>query len=200
MNNMPNPDAPACGCKWFERSAKDPNIPVVFDEIKNEYHLVHQNDSGISLFYHCPFCGGKAPESLRDNFFADVSVEETTRLHLLTENILTEEDMRAIHGEPDSVFPTSGSMTTPGSDTEAPETTIGGRWLIYTNLSETAEVRIRISRYGKLRFSFSGKYLGPKQKVEQTRPANPRPFGTSDMLPADSASRAGNTPEASGDS
>lgn len=39
-----------------------------------------------------------------------------------------------------------------------------------------------------------------KQKTEQTRPANPRPFGTSGMSPANSASRAGDMPEASGDS
>jgi hypothetical protein len=38
------------------------------------------------------------------------------------------------------------------------------------------------------------------EKFEQTDGANPRPFGTSVMLPADSAARAGSTPEASGDS
>ncbi len=37
-------------------------------------------------------------------------------------------------------------------------------------------------------------------KSEQASPANHRPFGTSGMSPADSASRAGDTPEASGDS
>jgi len=38
------------------------------------------------------------------------------------------------------------------------------------------------------------------QESEQASPANRHPFGTSDMLPADPASRAGSTPEASGDS
>jgi len=37
-------------------------------------------------------------------------------------------------------------------------------------------------------------------KSEQASPANRHPFGTSVMLPADPASRAGSTPEASGDS
>ena len=36
--------------------------------------------------------------------------------------------------------------------------------------------------------------------VQRFDGANPRPFGTSGMSPADSASRAGDTPEASGDS
>jgi len=38
------------------------------------------------------------------------------------------------------------------------------------------------------------------EESEQTGPANPRPSGTSGMAPADSASRAGDTPEASRDS
>jgi hypothetical protein len=42
--------------------------------------------------------------------------------------------------------------------------------------------------------------LAAKNKVEQTGPANHRPFVTSGMAPADSASRAGAMPEASGDS
>lgn len=39
-----------------------------------------------------------------------------------------------------------------------------------------------------------------KNETEQTDGANPRPCGTSGMSPADSASRAGVMPEASGDS
>ena len=39
-----------------------------------------------------------------------------------------------------------------------------------------------------------------KKKAQQANPANRHPFGTSGMSPADSASRAGDTPEASGDS
>ena len=164
MNNMPNDEAPPCGCKWFERAAKDSNTPVIFDEMMNEFHLVHLNGKGHSLFYHCPFCGGRAPDSLRGSFFGDLSDDETARLYLLTENIQTEEDMRVAHGEPDHVLPISGSSTSEGSDSEAPETVVGGRCLIYTSLSETAEVRIKINRYGKLKFAFSGKYIGPERK------------------------------------
>lgn len=164
MNNMPNDQAPPCGCKWFERAAEDPDMPVIFDETTNEFHLVHLNGKGYSLFYHCPFCGGRAPESLRASLFACVSHEETVRLHLLTENIRTEEEMRAAHGEPDRVLPVSGGSTTKGSETEAPETVVGGRCLVYGNLSETAEVRVKIDRYGKLKFSFSGKFIGAKTK------------------------------------
>ena len=42
--------------------------------------------------------------------------------------------------------------------------------------------------------------MNKNEEIEQTDGANPRPFGTSVMLPADPAARAGSTPEASGDS
>lgn len=42
--------------------------------------------------------------------------------------------------------------------------------------------------------------LALKNGFEHASPANRHPFGTSDVLPADPASRAGSTPEASGDS
>ncbi len=44
------------------------------------------------------------------------------------------------------------------------------------------------------------KWAHENQKCEQASPANHRPSGTSGMPPADPASRAGDTPEASGDS
>ena len=43
-------------------------------------------------------------------------------------------------------------------------------------------------------------YLDQKEEIEQADPANRHPSGTSGMAPADSASRAGAMPEASGDS
>jgi len=49
-------------------------------------------------------------------------------------------------------------------------------------------------------FSNMGPKVSKRKKAQLTGPANHRPFGTSGMAPADSASRAGAMPEASGDS
>lgn len=164
MNNMPNPKAPPCGCKWFEQAANDPDIPIVFDTNFKEYHLVHEQNKGYSLFHHCPFCGGRAPESLRGSQFAHVSSKELIRLSALTAPFLTEEDVRSALGEPDHTHAISGSSTTRNNPAETPETTLEGRCLIYKNLSETAEVRVKIDRYGKLTFAYSGKYIGPNHQ------------------------------------
>ncbi len=66
------------------------------------------------------------------------------------------------------------------------------------------EIYIRRSVYAVvILVPIGGYYLIKRRRrksTEQTRAANPRPCGTSGMSPADSASRAGDTPEASGDS
>lgn len=159
---MPNPDAPDCGCNWFERAAKDDSIPVVFHEMMHEYHLIHNDGRGHSLFYHCPFCGGKAPQSLRGTYWTDVSHKESSRLQALTRGITTPEELFAAFGKPDQDFEMSGSSTTPGTDDSPPETTLGPRRVVFKSLSDTADVNVRIDRYDRLKFSFTGRYIGPK--------------------------------------
>lgn len=173
MNNMPNDDAPPCGCKWFENAVRDPEIPVVFDELMKEYHLVTHGGGGHALFYHCPFCGGRAPRSLRGTFFAKIPDKETYRLHSLTKKFKTEEEVISTFGPPDHEFEIGSGMTTPGSDTEPREHFLNGRRLVYKGLSDTADVNVRIDRYGKLKFSFSEKYIGPQRETEQGAAANP---------------------------
>lgn len=160
---MPNPNAPQCDCRWFELAVRNQAIPVIFDEEMNEYHLVHREGRGHSLFYHCPFCGGRAPATLRGTYWTEVTLEESRRLHALTKHIKTLEDLFATIGQPDEEFEIGSSGTTPSSETAAPETTLGPRRLVYNGLSESAEVHVSIDRYGRLRFSFSGRYIGPKR-------------------------------------
>ena len=52
-------------------------------------------------------------------------------------------------------------MITKGSETEPREHFLGARRIVYKNLSDTADVNVRIDRYGKLRFSFTEKPIGP---------------------------------------
>jgi hypothetical protein len=163
MHNMPNPNAPDCGCKWFDRAAKDDSIPVVFNEMMNEYHLQHTNGRGHSLFYHCPFCGGKAPDSLRGTYWTEVSHEESYRLQQLTKDIKTPDELFAVLGTPDQDFEIGGSCTSPGSEEEPPEMVLGPRRVVYEGLSDTVNVHVTIDRYGRLKFSYRGRYIGPKR-------------------------------------
>src|SRR4051812_30625219 len=78
--SMPRDDLPFCDCGWLERAAHDPRCPVEFDPELNEYNVRTSNGESMRI-YHCPFCAGRAPEAVRAQMFATVSVEETMRLH-----------------------------------------------------------------------------------------------------------------------
>jgi hypothetical protein len=138
----------------------------MFDEMMKEYHLVHKGGNGHSLFYHCPFCGGRAPDSMRRTFWTEVSLEESNRLHQLTKEIRTPQELFERFGTPNQDFEVSGGSTIPGSDDAPPETTLGPRRVVFEGLSETADVHVRIDRYDRLRFSFIGRYIGPKQSEQ----------------------------------
>ena len=78
---MPDPNAPECDCRWLENAAEDPHVPITFDSKLKEYHLIRGGElGGTMLFYHCPFCGGRAPKSRRDALFLHVTHEEMLRL------------------------------------------------------------------------------------------------------------------------
>jgi len=154
---MPRDDLPFCECRWLERAAHDPNCPIVFDSELNEYHL--KRSDGISLIYHCPFCAGRAPESLRPQMFATVPDDETIRLHRLTKDLKTEDEVRLLLGEPTRVFEPGWISGEPDKEGNPGEIR-ARKSLRYENHSETAEINVNVDRYGKIRVTFSGKYIG----------------------------------------
>jgi len=149
-----------CKCRWLERWANDPTHPIVFDERLNEFQIVQHDHAGYSMIYYCPFCGGKAPKSVRQTLWTEVTQQEAHRLHELTSHIQTSKELFATFGEPDRDYAVGGGSMTEGTDTCAPEVTVGERRVVYLSLSDTAEVHVRIDRYDRLRFSFMGRYLG----------------------------------------
>ena len=72
-----------CCCGYLERAGLDPESPIDFDTRTNEYQFKYMvaggKGEGSLIIYHCPFCGGAAPESLRDALFETVTVSERQR-------------------------------------------------------------------------------------------------------------------------
>jgi hypothetical protein len=132
-------------------------MPVVFDDLMNTYHILHNEGRGRSIFYHCQFCGGKAPKSLSPTYWTEVSHEESRRLQDLSKNILTAEELFAAFGLPDSDFDPGGSCTTAGTQEIPPETTLAPRRVTFKSLSDTIDVHVSIDRYGRLRFYYTGR-------------------------------------------
>lgn len=83
--------------------------PIVFDEQMNEFHITHATTDdgreGHTLIRHCPWCGGAAPESKRHTYFAQITNEESRRLHVLTANVRTVEEVLAKFGPPRPTTP-----------------------------------------------------------------------------------------------
>jgi hypothetical protein len=57
----------ACTCGYLQRCADRSELPIVYDKAMNEFHFVWSsgNERNYLLIYHCPFCGGAAPQSNR---------------------------------------------------------------------------------------------------------------------------------------
>jgi hypothetical protein len=148
-----------CTCGSLQRAAETAGAPVKFDKDMNEFLLTGGLDGAHDVIMrHCFFCGGRAPESLRQNLFARLTDDERWRLIDLMKPLKTAEDVIATLGEPDRDMEVGSSTTRPERD-GMPEETTYYRNLLYHNLSETAEVRVIVYPAGMVAFSFTGKAL-----------------------------------------
>lgn len=153
-----------CKCRFLERSAAEPEIPIVFDERMNEYHIENvAKDGGHSVIYYCPFCGGAAPRSKRQSFFATITSAEAARLRDLTAEVKTVAQALAKFGTPDDDLDPGTTVFDKASDTQSPRVT-SYRTLRYKRLSQTADVDL--TDFGPergLRMSLMAKYIGEPQ-------------------------------------
>ena len=160
---MPREDLPLCDCRWLERAAHDPDNPIEFDPELNEYNL--RTPHGHSLrIYHCPFCAGRAPESLRAQMFATVPSEEEVRLHNLVKDFKTEKDVIDALGEPTYIMNPGTIQTEPDGENAAGESR-SFKTLRYESASDTAVINVDVDPHGNASISFSGKYIGKPPKT-----------------------------------
>jgi Domain of unknown function (DUF6980) len=101
--SLRNVDERKCQCNVVKRYAKNPYVPVIYDEELNEYHLAHYDQDSYSMLYYCFFCGGKLPESKRGTFFEEQDPIEVAEFSRLAEQVSDVKSMRAILGEPDYI-------------------------------------------------------------------------------------------------
>jgi hypothetical protein len=149
----------ACDCRSLSDAADDPDIPIEFDPGLNEFHIMHRSPGGYMPVYFCPFCGGRAPKSQRDRLFARVSDQEQARLFALTSELTSLPAVLAALGPPNHDDPKG--LTTQDRDTEERAGLIRAfRTLVYTNLSETADVHVVVKSDGRVWFDLQGKYIG----------------------------------------
>lgn len=92
-----------CDCGWPDRSAKNPTVPVVFDEEMSEYHIAYGPERrGHLIIRYCPWCGGRLPESRRTSFFTEPDPAEVSEVERLMSGIRDIPAMLRVLGEPDA--------------------------------------------------------------------------------------------------
>src|SRR5262245_31009124 len=154
-----------CTCKHLERCAADPNVPIEYDSDLNEFNIVlsgRLGKYGSMRIYHCPFCGGLAPKSRREELFAVVPEPEYQRLRALTLGIGSVEDAVRVLGVPcsdDVVSFPEGYVWPVERDAKIPV-----RALTFTRLSDVAEVHVTVNDDKSVELSFGPKYIGPLRR------------------------------------
>jgi hypothetical protein len=149
-----------CTCDLIPRLAREPDVPIVFDDAMHEFHLVFGHESrSRATIYHCFSCGGAMPKSRREEHFATITDTETIRLKALTKAIRSLEDAIKQFGPPDHDLPDGETVVSPGSGGE-PDHVRTYRTLLYSRLSETAEVVITDYAPRGIGVEYRGKYLG----------------------------------------
>ena len=155
-----------CSCGYLERAADHPQSPIVFDVELNEFNIEYPDpDDPDSInkatlrIYHCPFCGGVAPESKRGQLFAHLAFDEEQRICELVRGIRTLDEAIEKFGPPDDDNPSGLLESHPAADGRGPSRE-RFRTLTYANLSESAEVCLADSRTGAVKLILHGKYLG----------------------------------------
>ena len=144
-----------CKCDWLERAADDAKTPVEFDPKLNEYHIV-RGPKDFLMIYFCPFCGGSAPKSRRDRLFHTLTDAERERLVRLTKDMRTVEDVTRAFGQPDIRQPVGLVVTKPERDGK-PETTQSYPALVFTKLSDTADIYVTVYPTDRVGIRFQGK-------------------------------------------
>ena len=154
-----------CKCEFLERCAKDPEKPINFNPKVNEFHFEYKTDRGsVShlIIYHCPFCGGAAPESIRESLFEVVPLTEMKRLQKLTATIHSIEDALSKLGLPDEDSQSNVAGITPERDRK-PQKIQNFRRIVYRNLSDVAEIHITDFLRDRVSIFFQGKPIGSKK-------------------------------------
>jgi hypothetical protein len=139
---MPKNRTPRCKCGWLENHASSSSSPIKFDSELNEYYFSHRSAAGESksLIYHCPSCGGRAPESKRGNRFQPIPDVEKNRLDELIQTVRTAQEVTVAWGEPQ--FKVEGGTT-----------------MIFEKLSKVANIHVVARPDGRVSVGYYGKQV-----------------------------------------
>jgi hypothetical protein len=90
-----------CTCKMLQNWARNPKMPIKYNDNTKEYALVGRASIRVFIFY-CPFCGGRLPESKRPSY--QPAADEVKDLRALMRDVTNVGSIRRILGKPDHTY------------------------------------------------------------------------------------------------
>jgi hypothetical protein len=144
-----------CTCKYLQNAADDPDNPIEFDVRTAEFHFVYGDN--MLVIYHCPFCGGAAPESKRALLFTQIPHAEQERLQELLREVKTIDDAIRKFGKPDLE---DVSISKFQEREEVAPRVEPHRTIRYEDLSDVADVCIAERLDGQIYWCLLGKFIG----------------------------------------
>jgi hypothetical protein len=148
-----NKEAYVCNCNIIEEWAKDSKTPVKYDKKYYEYFL-EEKDGGTTIFYFCSLCGGKLPESTRDNFFSTPSTEEIEELELKIKNLNKIQQFIERLGKPDI---DSNIEKANKKYEQFNKNEVTNRTLIFSSSFKTLNLIVQEDENGEIIYFFAGK-------------------------------------------
>ncbi len=155
-----------CDCGTLQQAADNPDLPIEFDARTNEFQIVFDVNGRKGHFnlWHCPLCGGKAPESKRHLLFATISNDERFRLREIINPLKTLDEVLASLGKPDKDYADGVMIALPETENSPPKEQ-AYRSLVYENLSDVADIRVTVYPNERVGIGFTGKYVGNENET-----------------------------------
>jgi hypothetical protein len=112
------------------------------------------------VLYHCPFCGGAAPESKRGDLFSQISDQEASRLRSLTEKVKSGADALRVLGTPDDDQPIEIPAGTMLRSKRNGAPFCPNRVLTFSRVSQVAEVQVMVDETDEAQAVIAPKLIG----------------------------------------
>jgi hypothetical protein len=145
-----------CDCGWLAQAINDPESGVAYDPEQNSVCLSHGRS--FYMMYHCPFCGGRFPDSSSPMWVPLVPQSEFDRLNACARGLADANAIIQRLGRPDYDAITGAMKLVDGVRQFDGEV----RNIEYYNLSDLLALKFYIGDDGTVAHKVAIKLLSPR--------------------------------------
>ena len=146
-----------CSCNFVSDIHRENILPILYDDRFHEYRIVDLSGTRETLIHFCFVCGGRMPESTRDENFYEQSQDEVRELTGRLAGVQSIDGIITELGKPDIEYPVeicnglTNRINGLGNITRAVE---------YRTVARTFILQVMEDESGKVSYFFAGKMKG----------------------------------------